>query len=539
MSFARKHFVVTLFGLFVSSFLGLAIQQLASRIPYKWDIYIWSESPFLTNMLKIDAGQTVYSPPEQVNSFVYSPGLEYVTYVLLKPINRHLDIRYCRMVSVGFALLASLAFMRCSVILAGIAFPETRARWFPPLSAAIFFLVIYHNFTSDVPHPDNLHICHLAVTLMLTFEAIRRPSWKRAASAVLFASLAVLVKQTASMSSVGVALALVAFAPRRFRTASWLVPLAAIASMAALACLWSMGQARFYTFEVLSSHGIQKDRIPKLFYYFFEEYRLLPLLLFAIALSCGLRSKNRTLKQLLGAHLLIGVFEAAPALFAFLKPMGNWNNLAVIEAWATVPFVPFLLLLLRSDAIEENGEPGSISLDSFARLTTVVLSFSLVYCYMPTKDSPRQSHYDYSRSIDRSVARDLKAGKRVLVAHGTSFFIRNKSREIPLDRSNSFLELTVAGKGGMTGTERRIREHYYDKIYVNSLWYPPEIQKVLLENYREVARIPAPVDRISTAPVWGPHLIKYGFQRLHLETPIYEPREVPAIAIGAPPSEKR
>ena len=218
--------------------------------------------------------------------------------------------------------------------------------------------------------------------------------------------------------------------------------------------------------------------------------------------------------------------------------MGNWNNLAVIEAWATVPFVPYLLMLLRNDAIEENGEIGSRSLDIFARATTVVLAFSLVYCYMPTKDSPRQVHYDYSRSIERSVAKDLKAGKRVLVAHGTSFLIRNKSRQIPLDRSNSFLELAVAGKTGMTGIERRIRERYYDKIYLNSVWYPPGINQVLLENYREVARIRAPVDRIS-ASVWDPDMLKYGFQRLHIETPVFERREVPAIATGAPPSTKR
>ena len=308
MSFARKYLVVALFGIAVFGCLGLAIQQLANRIPYKWDLYIWSESPFLTNMLKIDAGQSIYSSPEQVNSFVYSPGLEYVTYALLKPIGRQLDIRYCRVVSIGFVVLAALAFMRCSVMLAREVFSGARSRWFPPLSAALFFLVIYHNCTSDVTHPDNMHICHLAVTLMLTFEAIRRPSPRRAATAVLFASLAVLVKQTAAFSVVGVAVALVAFAPRRLRTASWLVPLAAVGSMAALVCLWSMGEAKFYTFDVLSSHGIQKERISKLLYYLFEEYRLLPLLLFVIALSCGFRSRNRTLKQLLLAHFMIGIF---------------------------------------------------------------------------------------------------------------------------------------------------------------------------------------------------------------------------------------
>ena len=532
MTFPRGHLILALFGVAVSGCLGLAAWQMAGRVPYKWDLFIWSESPFLTDMLKIDAGQPVYTSPEQVNSFVYSPGLEYITYALLRPINRHLDIRYCRVVSIGFAVLASLAFARCSALLARESARQPQGRWFYPLSAAIFFLIIYHNFTSDVPHPDNLHICHLAVTMTLTFGAIRRPSAGRMALAVLFASSAVLLKQTAATSAVGVSVALVAFAPRKLGAASWLFPLAAAASLAALVGLWSIGRAKFYTFDVLSSHGIQKDRIPDLLRYLFEDYRSLPLGLSLAAILSGFRSRDQVLKKFLAAHLLIGLFEAAPAVLAFLKPMGNWNNLAVIEAWAAVPFVPLLLSLLRAETIEEDGRVGSGPVDGFARMTTVVLAFGLVYCYIPTKDRPQQAHYDYSRKIERSIAQDLKAGRRVLVAHGTEFLIRNRSRQIPLDRSNSFLELTVAGKGNLTGTEKRFREHYYDRIYLNSVWYPPELHLIMLANYREVARIPAPVDRSSTLQ-WGPHLIKYGFQNIHRETPVYEPRESPPVAAGA------
>ena len=64
----------------------------------------------------------------------------------------------------------------------------------------------------------------------------------------------------------------------------------------------------------------------------------------------------------------------------------------------------------------------------------------------------------------------------MLIAHGMSFLIRARSREIPLDRSNSILELNVSGKGGLTGTDRRVREGYYDKIYLNSEWYSPELR---------------------------------------------------------------
>jgi hypothetical protein len=534
----RRHAVLALFALAVLGCLAMAAYQLANRLPYPWDLYIWSESPFLTNLLKIDAGLPVFTPPEQANSFVYSPGLEYLTYALLRPSGRHLDIRYCRAVSVGFAVLAALALMRCSDLLRRREIPGSRARWFAPLSAAFFFLVIYHNFTSDVPHPDNLHIWHFAVTLMLTFGAIARPSAGRSASAVAFAGLAVLVKQTAAFSVVGVVAALVLAAPRRLRAAAWLVPLGVATSMAALGCLWSIGQARFYTFEMLSSRRIETDRIPQLLSLLFQEYRLFPLLLMAIALSCGRRSQDRTLKQLSLAYILVGIFGVGSEVYAFLAPMGWINNLGLIEVWAAVPSIPFLFSLLGDSTVKEDGDSESDPLGNFVRATTALLSFGLIYCYLPTKDTPQQSHYDYCRKFEGMVKADLDAGKRVLVAHGMSFQIRNNSSAIPLDRSNSFLELGVSGKIGLTGTERRVREGYYDMIYLNSEWYSPELRAAILENYKEVARIGAPADRLTTTVV-RPDFLKHGFQPLHIETPILERRQLPAMAIGARPSTKR
>src|SRR6185312_1654253 len=85
-----------LWWLFSATVLGLvvlAVQQLVARIRFPWDLFIWAESPFLTNLLKLDLGQPLYGDPADANSFIYSPGLEYITYLILKPFGRHLDIR--------------------------------------------------------------------------------------------------------------------------------------------------------------------------------------------------------------------------------------------------------------------------------------------------------------------------------------------------------------------------------------------------------------------------------------------------------------
>src|SRR5438105_9901950 len=36
---------------------------LALRTPFRCDLYVWSESPFMTDMLKLAHGQPVYSAP--------------------------------------------------------------------------------------------------------------------------------------------------------------------------------------------------------------------------------------------------------------------------------------------------------------------------------------------------------------------------------------------------------------------------------------------------------------------------------------------
>ncbi|MCH7995800.1 MAG: hypothetical protein IIB57_15340, partial [Planctomycetes bacterium] len=77
------------------------------RVSFPWDLLLWAEAPFMVDMLKIDQGLPIYSDPALANSFVYSPGLQYITFAFLKPFGLHLDIRFCRLISVGMAYLAA------------------------------------------------------------------------------------------------------------------------------------------------------------------------------------------------------------------------------------------------------------------------------------------------------------------------------------------------------------------------------------------------------------------------------------------------
>jgi hypothetical protein len=84
------------------------IRRMILRALFPLDLWIWSESPFLTNLLKLQAGVPLWGPPSDTNSFVYSPGLEYACRFLLSPFRLQFDITYLRAVAIALSVLTSL-----------------------------------------------------------------------------------------------------------------------------------------------------------------------------------------------------------------------------------------------------------------------------------------------------------------------------------------------------------------------------------------------------------------------------------------------
>ncbi len=375
-----------------------------------------------------------------------------------------------------------MAFGRCAPYCAGPFFRKHGAGCSPWPRAAFLFLVIYHNFTSDVPHPDNLHIAHAGTTLLLVLEAIRRSSGRWALAAVLVAGLGALVKQVAAFSVLGACLSLLLCNYRGLAASARLLLAGAVSAGGSLAVLWVHPWGKFYTFDVLSTHGIDFGKLSDLVARFsFHEHRLFPLLLCLAALSwIAGRCTTPAAKLLVAIFLMFG-FEGCPALLAYLKPMGWWNNLAIIEVWMMLPVLPWLAACLSRRGQSMTDEALSL-----------IMALALVLCFLPQKRAPTPALYDYCRQVQRLVNQDVKAGRRVLVPHVATFLIRSDPRHVPLDRANSCLELNVAGQGSAAGTLDRINSRYYDTIYHNNGFFGWEIEAAITRNYREVRAIPAP-----------------------------------------------
>jgi hypothetical protein len=309
----------------------------------------------------------------------------------------------------------------------------------------------------------------------LFYRGIRRDDWRYAWASIALSAIGVLIKQ----SGVGVFAAvwvgwtcfeLILHRRMEWRRSVVLLTTGILLQGLSVALLWSSPYARFYTLDLLVQHQMDLRKLinPHALFSF-------PLGLIAVAAVYGLLKRWRKLpeaiKYAIGPVFLVTA-AAIVSVPAALKTMGTWNN-----------YLPLNL------AIFLIAWPACLwALESKHRPLVLLSLIATLYSIRPIRQTPTPEHWRYAKEFSDRVRSDLDRGLRVLVAHGEAVLLQGGRRDIPLDRANSFLELSVAGKAGLSGFEARLASTYYDRIYLNSPWYVgmlPEIEKT----YRETSRI--------------------------------------------------
>ncbi len=452
----------------------------------------------MTNMIKMDHGLSLYTSPVDANSFVYAPGLEYITFALLRPLELHLDIRFCRLISVligiAGAFLAALAMSQ----LARHFLPKIRLRSFFLASWGVSVLLVFKNFAADVPHPDNLHIFHMLAIFALTVLAVDTGRFRLAIASVLLGGLGVFTKQSEALAFLGPIVAYAALLRWTFR--QWMILLAAGSLVTALSVssLLLPDISRFYTLGILLEHPLFLLKVLPLILYFLSFPQVLLCLL---ALVAAIRAwfHQGPGRSYLICWASVGVFAVLPNLFPYLKFMGDWNNLVIFEVWLFMIIWPyfncFTIAKIRLPVTEQTQRYlGSRVLNQVMILLVIVFLISLY----PRKQPPLPSHFAYCRAIEDSVRKDLEAKKKVLVSHGATFLIRAGSTDVTRDRANSLLELHAGRQEARSMTLDRINARAYDKLYlIKEPWYGTRIRDAITANYVEIGRIPAPLDQPS------------------------------------------
>jgi len=472
-------------------FLVLAY-QLSARIQFPWDKMVWVESPFLTDMVKLSAGEPVFGTIEDGNSFVYSPGLTYLSYALLKPFGLQLDIRFGRLISVVAAALASavMAWLFSQAV--------PRSRRGPACiggSAVISFMILAQSYTFDIPHPDNLHILHSVATFALCLHAVTTKRFSIALLAAGFAGIGILTKQSGLLLLPAAGLTLIGS-----RVWNWrqyvVMALTGLAAFAlALVPLTSTPEARFYAFEVMSGHAIFPFRYIEQYQNVFLSYphRVILLIVSAVVL---IRQTRIGFDRYHWVWLAFAICLLPPQMVAYTKDGAGANSWTLIDAFLFLIIWPVIGVgINRSNVL------------------TKAAAFALIIALYPIKELPTFADYEYGREIELALGKDLQAGRRVLLAHGTAALLRAGYDEIPRDRALSIYETVYAHMPQTDGVKRRIREHYYDRIYLDipPIWYGKPVVELLLSNYTVAAQIAGPQKDHGFRG--GHSLLRHGYQQ--------------------------
>ncbi len=477
---ARVVFLAVLLALY-----GLVLAwQTMERVLYPWDMLIWAEGPFMNDMLKLAAGMPFFTSPEDGASFVYSPALGLLTYGVLSPFELATDVRACRAVNVMVGLTAAMvAAKTCFALMATRrAAMERLSRSATRLTVVLLFvLLLFTNYTADSLHPDNLHVLHGFVTVLLAMRAAREQTARAFVVAAFVAGLGFAMKQTAVLAPCVVVVAALRYGGvgmQRVRRVAWTVAGAGLGTLVATYHVMVSDDAWFWTVGVLAQHG----RDPYLAHRASFDVWLRPdralIVAGVVAMGGELWRRVRARDGVHDVWLSGLVFCAAPAVLGYVKHMGYWNNLTVIEMWLAVGLVA---TVLTTTALTTTVRGRS---HAVATVCTGLAALSLV----PLKQTPSPMSTWIFAEVDRMVAADLAAGLKVLVTHGTAFRLHAGDATPQRHLGNAWREMDEARLSVFSGLETAIATRAYDRIYVT---LPSSLLKVfddLHRSCREVRR---------------------------------------------------
>lgn len=443
-----------------------AARLVYGRVRFPFDLYLWAESPFMTNMLKLWAGEPIYGPPELANSFVYPPGLELICHALLHPFGKDLDVRFCRAIVVALGVMAALLASSAALRL----HRRERSLLARASAALVAWLFIHGTLTSDVVHPDTLHMAHATACLVLSLRVIDQRSERAAIAVAILAGLGVLVKQTEAASLLGV----LAIAGHVFgiRSKAFVKALLAGSLAAALSAGWlfSNPDARFQLFTLLSRHPIMWDRLPLVW----NPFQVILMTLAALSVIRLIRRGNG---RAVAAWAVLGGTCVLPNLLSFIKMMGGWNSFGLIDLWL---FIPTWSLLV--------GGPRTL----LGRVRIPLVFALAAWLLRSVKHAPSDEYIEHFRTIEARISGDLASGKHVLVGQGAMMLIHAGVRVAPLDREGSMLELGAGRLGHLTGTARRFDAGAYDRVYLSTTWMGAEARAALERRYVQEGVIEPP-----------------------------------------------
>lgn len=481
------------------------------------DLIMWSESDMTGNMIKLLTGAPFYTPPEDGNSMIYTPGASLLTYAVLRLTGAEITVPHMRMVQVGFAIAAAIVATYNARLLHRLAYPKLRAP-FPRTWTALTFCVTFLACTAPRVNKfvDALHTDSAALLVsMLIFASVLRyvdkPTRARLWSMALLPGVGYFFKQFLS-SWVGV-MAGVMFVdqPKNLRRLFEVIVIG-VAGIAACTGLCYAIWGESFVFWCFTVMGGTRKQITWGAMNSIAIARSLDHLLRAwLELSIGvvggallLRGENlRRLGPLWLGWLALVASEA-------LSSGAGWHVLyhfgpgVVIGCSWLMAALPAVWPGAAAPPADEPAWYTSLVRPSMVLFGMIALASALHV--LPSRDKseprvfPRRTTGDIHRYI-RAIEREF-AGlppERVLLGVGNWVYLRN--RVLMVDRAVSLGDQPISNHyENFEGLLRRIRTHAYDKILVHALhrpaflydwegWSRPSGVRAALRRYYDEVRV--------------------------------------------------
>lgn len=493
---------------------ALALCDLFHLRPYLLlpvDLLGFSESPFVTDLIKLRLGEPLYTPLPDNNSFPYSCGTQVLTYSIASLLGDGTSIPLLRCVQFSYvlgAVVVATAAMRSILRASG---PAAHSPMWPWSILAAAFLVLVatdgrFNLYTHALHNDGLVLLLSACGLWLLVENAHAPRRWHALAMVLLPVVGFSVKQSALIWA-GLFAAHFLF-ERRLR---WSLVVAyglctgALAGLVVGASWWAWGDPYLeWTFVSLSLKNVSYERV----------------------LEHGFAAAGYLALGLAGGVALVLRPQARRLLWPWLMSLGLFGAEIYTSGVAVVSnhIGPGALLLSTWSlaAFALAWRDGDAAEPAWRRLVLLgaqvgipVAAVGALQLYRAPKNVLSGDFPRYVAAIEREF--EGLPAEQVLLDAGSWIYLRegvlmrDRSAPVSLHVGSNQTEIT---RTALADTIERIRARSYARILARELDTPRTrydfgdrgsgVKAAILENYRIVRRIPGVRNVLEW---WPPHLV--------------------------------
>ena len=166
-------------------FGGFYLFSISAGIFQHADVLIWSESPFVSDIIKFRTGAPIYDTPADFDSFWYTPGSQLLTYALASLAGVSTSIPAFRVIQLTYTIVAALLIAdstRGLMRLAGVGRREEPASLWGAVIAIVAVLAAGNQITNPFTymlHNDalGLLVCAVAFGALVGYAETRQPGW--------------------------------------------------------------------------------------------------------------------------------------------------------------------------------------------------------------------------------------------------------------------------------------------------------------------------------------------------------------------------